>query len=263
MARKLSVYYHIWSPDGTDLWRFLVDEQLKRICRSQLPENATVHGVITGPQAPAIARFVSAHRWLQIVDVTTDASEYEGATLKHVHQAAQDDPALHAVLYLHTKGISHLSGTSPLCRVPGIDVDRMFRAVNSWRHVMEWGVIDRWREAVDKLDTVQVAGVNHCLDPWPHMSGNFWWARADYLRSLIHPTRDPFPGDAGDFGNVKRMNFEKWIGLNQPACFSFYDFPNSRDSRGIGPDVAPKPGEPQDFWVYRDDIGPHFQRERW
>ena len=91
------------------------------------------------------------------------------------------------------------------------------------------------------------------------MSGNFWWARADYIRSLAHPTQAAYKQDEGDFGNIDRMKYEKWIGLNQPRCFSFHNVPFNYDAQGIKPDVTPQAFEPAYFWLYRDDIDPHFR----
>ena len=256
MTKNLSVYYHIWSPGGTDLWKLMVDEQLKRIYRNGLTESASIYCAINGPQANRIAEYISIYDWLNVLDVSIDESEYEGFTLKRAYEEAHFNPDLKAVAYLHTKGISHM------CGVRDHYSDRKFRAVNSWRHQMEWGILDRWKEAVEKLDEYQVSGVNYCLDPWPHMSGNFWWARADYLKTLIHPTRDRFPNDNRDFGPIQRMNFEKWIGLNNPKSFSFYNAPFSYDFKGMIPDVQPTPpGEPHWFWLYRDDIEPYYRKE--
>ena len=53
---KTTVYYHIWSPADTDLWKIMVDDQIKRLYRSGLPEVATVKCAINGPQASRISR---------------------------------------------------------------------------------------------------------------------------------------------------------------------------------------------------------------
>ena len=127
---------------------------------------------------------------------------------------------------------------------------------------MEWGCIDKWEDNLIKLDHYYVTGVNYCLDPWPHISGNFWWARGDYIKTLIHPTEDQFPRDSRDFGPRARVNLEKWIGLNNPSVFSFYNAPSSYDRKGLVPDVQPiAPGEPHWFWLYRDDVYPHYLKE--
>jgi len=258
MKFKLSVFYHIWSPADTDLWKFLVDEQIKRLYRSMLHLHADIYCAISGPSAQHISNFVSLYDWIQILEVSPNDQEFEGLTLKKLYEHVCDQPEKQAVMYFHTKGISHMSGKSPLCNMSGINNDRMFRSVNSWRHQMEWGVIDQWQEALGKLNDHHVAGVNYCLSPWPHMSGNFWWARADYIRTLEHPTLGLYKQEQGDFGLVERMKYEKWIGTNQPKCFSLHNVPFSYDTQGIEPDIAPQPFEPQNFWLYRDDIGPHF-----
>jgi len=38
----INVYYHIWAPADTDLWRLVVDDQLKRLYKSGLVQKATV-----------------------------------------------------------------------------------------------------------------------------------------------------------------------------------------------------------------------------
>lgn len=257
--KPLSIFYHIWSPDQTDLWQFIVDEQLKRLYRHHLHLSADIYCAISGPLAERTARFVSLYDWVQILEVSADDQAYEGLTLKKLYEHVHTHTATQAVMYFHTKGISHMTGHSSLCHVPGINNDRMFKSVNSWRHQMEWGVIDKWRDALVKLNDHHVAGVNYCVHPWPHMSGNFWWARADYIRSLPHPTQAAYQHDEGDFGNIDRMKYEKWIGLNQPRCFSFHNVPFIYDTQGIEPDVPPQAFEPTYFWLYRDDIDPHFQ----
>ena len=179
---KTTVYYHIWTPADTDLWKIMVDDQIKRLYVSGLPEVATIKCTINGAQASRIKQFVSLYDWINIIDCRDGDEEYEGFCLKHLYEDCVNERA-HKVMYFHTKGMSHF------CGVRDQYSDRKVRAVNSWRHLMEWGCIDKWKENLDKLDKYQVSGVNYCLDPWPHMSGNFWWARADYIATLQHPTK--------------------------------------------------------------------------
>ena len=44
--------------------------------------------------------------------------------------------------------------------------------------------------------------------PWKHYSGNFWWARCDYISQL----NSPFPDVMKRYKMLNRMNCEKWIG---------------------------------------------------
>ena len=158
---KTNVYYHIWAPANTDMWKLMVDEQIKRLYRSGLPEIANVKCAINGPQASRIEKFVSLYDWIDILGVQDSDNEYEGFTLKHLYEDCINK-TVDKVMYFHTKGMSHMCGTRDHYS------DRKVRAINSWRHLMEWGCIDKWKENLDKLDEYQVSGVNYCLDPWPH-----------------------------------------------------------------------------------------------
>ena len=51
---KTNVYYHIWTPDDSDLWKIMVDDQIKRLYASGLPKVATVKCTINGVQASRI-----------------------------------------------------------------------------------------------------------------------------------------------------------------------------------------------------------------
>ena len=124
---KVNVYYHIWAPANTDMWKIMVDEQIKRLYRSGLTKIATVKCAINGPQASRIKEFVSLYDWINIVDCRDSDEEYEGFTLKHLYEDCVNERA-HKVMYFHTKGISHM------CGVRSVYSDRRVRAINSWRH---------------------------------------------------------------------------------------------------------------------------------
>ena len=241
--KRYAVFYHVWSPGGTDIWRLLVDEQLKRLVKSGLPYNADVFCCITGPQHAAIEEVIRAYDWVEILSSTADESHYEGETLIKLHAACTQRADLDAVAYIHTKGIRHFPGAAP----------GTLRAVNSWRHFLEWGTIDRWRDGIIHLQTADVAGVNFRDSPWPHFSGNFWWARAAYIKGLVAPVRgyEPLRHDLdADDNTLERTNYEKWIGLNNPKVFSFFDFPFHTQERhwAFG------------FDLYRDDIYPVYEQ---
>ena len=114
---KTNVYYHIWAPADTDMWKLMVDEQIKRLYRSGLPEVATVKCAINGPQASRIAEFVSLYDWINILGVQDGDEEYEGFTLKHLYEDCVNERAT-KVMYFHTKGMSHTCGTCLLYTSP-------------------------------------------------------------------------------------------------------------------------------------------------
>ena len=67
-------------PANTDMWKLMVDEQIKRLYRSGLPEIANVKCAINGPQASRIEKFVSLYDWIDILGVQDSDNEYEGFT---------------------------------------------------------------------------------------------------------------------------------------------------------------------------------------
>ena len=106
------------------------------------------------------------------------------------------------VLYFHTKGVS--KGTL---------------TVNAWRLMMEYFVIDKWRECVEKLNEYDCVGSN--LSPvgetlWSNgtitkpvegsynFTGTFWWANAKHIQTL---NDDLLYSDY-------RIDRELWIGSN-------------------------------------------------
>ena len=76
-----------------------------------------------------------------------------------------------ALLYLHTKGIVHGGHT-----------------IDDWREMMEYFCIDRWPDAMTKLDEgFDAVGCDwESSEPgmWSHFAGNFWWACTAHLRKL-------------------------------------------------------------------------------
>lgn len=78
------------------------------------------------------------------------------------------------VLYLHSKGVSW-SGSSREA------------FVNDWVDFMSFFCVENWSLALSKLNEgFDLAGVNFQAGPnvLRHFSGNFWWARNDYVRKL-------------------------------------------------------------------------------
>ena len=49
--------------------------------------------------------------------------------------------------------------------------------------------------------------------------------------------------------------------MKDPSVFSFFNPPFSYDFKDMNPDVQPPPGEPHWFWLYRDDIHPHYLKD--
>jgi len=74
------------------------------------------------------------------------------------------------LLYLHTKGVSHLH-------------PNLKRNIDAWVRYLDLFNISKWEECVNALDNHDVAGGFYVEEP-KHYSGNFWWANSDYIKTL-------------------------------------------------------------------------------
>lgn len=143
-----------------------------------------------------------------------DPTVYEIRTINALRQRVIDLPYEDAfILYFHTKGVSSSFHHNP-------------KAVLSWRRFMEYQLLGRFERCLSLmldhgLDVLggNFVNQNPSLDPaffrvHPdhacHYSGNFWWARASYIRRLpilvphtaaTHPDTHPH----------YRIQAENWI----------------------------------------------------
>lgn len=224
---SLKVFYHVYIP--ADLracsWTWHVDQQLQLIKHSKLHDIAQVNMLVTMPAywyslfgsdfmsihthapitfADKLREYVGArYPWVNVAEVR-DISEnlFEGATLKYFHQMSMQEDFLG--LYIHTKGIIPQSSPS----------------VGAWREILNHYCITQWAHNVKLLNTHQVVALNDILSVnAPVVSGNFFWARSDYVRTLCDPIQstsytenaDCWPGSAN-----YRYAFELWVLHNNP-----------------------------------------------
>jgi Glycosyltransferase family 10 (fucosyltransferase) C-term len=184
-------FYHLCT---INTWQAVVGEQLRRWADSGLDQATTrIFASVVGPDAgkgAAVLKAAYGDR-LKVVHQADDPSCFERPILKYAQRfCEQREPLARACWYMHAKGVSRED-----CRNP---------SVTDWRHLMEHFTVDRWRECAAALDSHDVCGVNWHLEPAPHFSGNFWWARPRYLASL--------PARIGP----AHFDPEQWISTNQP-----------------------------------------------
>ena len=96
------------------------------------------------------------------------------------------------ILYLHTKGV-------------GKEVNE---CIEDWVNYMSYFLINKWKTCINQLQLNNTIGVDLRSEPTLHYSGNFWWARADYISTLPSPTEfKKYPNPL----NSERHNQEFWI----------------------------------------------------
>jgi hypothetical protein len=245
------VYYHIWFPASAliEECEELIKEQLDRLIKGELNQNSIVRCCISGEHCFEIEKFLKSHyAWVEILEVREDTrNEYEGFTLKYLYEDCRSDPAIDHVMYFHTKGSSYLFKEGR----DDWEYDKSkIKIVTGWRRLMEWVVIDRWEENIRKLRLSHVTGCVLMKEPFMHFSGNFWWAKAEYIRHISHPIDDrptnqiPFKTFGDDVRVGDRIYFERWVGIH-PDNFttSFYSL--------FDP--------PKGFHIYQEDVTPLYK----
>lgn len=200
-------YYHVYAAGS---WAEPVREHIEALGESAFPGPVTIG--LAGPDGDRFrARELISMR-MEAAGLPPPAgwieapAGFEQVTLKVVRADARLlalVPGEAAILYAHTKGARDNSDWNA-----------------AWRRSMTFHVVSQWRHALSLLaggyDTVGC----HWLTPEKHhdppagriittpmYGGNFWWAKASYLRRLP-PVQDQH-----------RYQAEEWVGLAAPrAC---------------------------------------------
>lgn len=127
----------------------------------------------------------------------------EAVTINKLWQDSQQNDF--NALYIHSKGVTAFAR-----HLKQQDVDK-FRNYYYWRKYLEWGCVESWRECVQALDLgCDVAGCNYNQDPWPHFSGNIWWAASRYIRSLDDNTNSAWWRSQRQHYHTDRLCDEMW-----------------------------------------------------
>jgi hypothetical protein len=209
---KLYVVYHICTIGE---WETIVSEQIASLVQSGLYENVIqVFISIVGPHALRWQPPESICRKTTVCYRSSNTKEFERTAIRIIQREIPCGPDVFC-LYLHTKGVSRPKGDWIL----------------TWRKFMEYFVIDNYQTCIRVLRAgYDTCGVNWLpfSASWPplrflifeHYSGNFWWARGDYLAKL----RNVVPSS-------HYIAPELWIGFAYPNAWSLHN--SSNPSLGI------------------------------
>ena len=142
-------------------------------------------------------------QWLEssmpvdILGHSRNMTDYETPTLQMLWEWCAVNPQ-GAVLYLHTKGVSAPHD----------------RNKTAWRKLMMHYVVSKVENNLRTLEVADIVGVDWQNDRrYPHFSGNFWMARADWINSLKSPQAYRDQGGPVYAGHPwARMHAELWLG---------------------------------------------------
>jgi len=198
-------------------WEEIVEELVYYIDGNGLLSNTNqLLQVTVGPEhkaeMPKYGSLNKKRKKIKRFSAGFDLRQYEYPTLNRLWETCKATDDEFYVYYCHTKGASYRQN---------------FKS-DIWRRVMAEAVLGRsWRECVVKLDE----GNNTCgiMIRNGHYSGNFWWAKASYIRTLRKPLR-----------SSNRFIHETWLSIRGNASCPV-GYPVS--TRGLG-----------QYWYSRGDM---------
>lgn len=139
------------------------------------------------------------------------------------------------IVYFHSKGVTAIE------RV--LKTGDYARFVNylSWRKFNEWSIFDKHEDAINLLNDYDAIGSNYSAWPTPHFSGNMWWTRSDYIKTLENPedqewwTKYKKNNEEAFSWLPDRLNGEMWIGSGDNVkLYSFHDHPRPPPISNLG-----------------------------
>jgi predicted O-methyltransferase YrrM len=211
--QPVAVFVHNYLANN---WQYVVRDQLDGLVASGLYKRADkIHYGVYGESTAdldAFRRIVSSFDEDSKISVCeyTD-NEFEYTTLEHLQAYCCANRSA-KVLYYHTKGTSR----------------EFDYKIDSWRKCMEYFNIEKWNDSLEMLEDSEVCGAlyeeeyriffgdsREDLVLKNYFSGNFWWARADYVSGLPNITR--IKSEGGD-----RTACELWLGMGSHRWTSIY-----------------------------------------
>jgi hypothetical protein len=115
--------------------------------------------------------------------------------------------------YLHTKGVS-ITKDNMFKYHKSTDLTVLKNNIESWRRYMEYFLIDKFQDNIGNLSIgYDACGVQYTTNPVQHFSGNFWWSKSEYIKTLPKII---------SIDKTKRHNAEYWIGRGNGKLISLY-----------------------------------------
>ena len=171
---KVEVFWHIGSL-GTQLSVDIVEEQYLSLKSSGLLSKVNyVLIYVGGDIEPIKTKFNSLQGGKQFIlhEKNESLSNFEFTTLSKLQNYCMSNPQS-IVLYFHNKGASRNSSMESI-------------NIKAWRKYMEHFIFNNHEDCINALKKgdFDTCGVQLTDDDQPHYSGNFWFARCDYVNEL-------------------------------------------------------------------------------
>lgn len=167
-------------------WHIILNEQIEKLRKSGLFDiTRTIYVTTLGS---GDEKEILSDPKFDVVRLDS-LTHYEFPSLMRMYEFCKSESS--KIWYIHGKGVSYAS------------MDRY--KMEDWRRLMEYFCIERHSDCISALDSYDVCGVNWRTRRAPHFSGNFWWARSSYIKTLPDPR---------SINHNDRWQAEWWIGRN-------------------------------------------------
>jgi hypothetical protein len=161
------IYYHIYATDGVES---IIDEQLNLIKKHfDFPYILNV-GIALANQNQSISHIFDKIK--NIRDVRASGNEF--VTLDLIQKDKNKFGDSDYILYLHTKGASKQNNAG-------------YNSIISWRHLMNYYNIELNKKVFNIFEKTNYNTYGVLLGKagnWKIYSGNFWWIKASYLKTI-------------------------------------------------------------------------------
>lgn len=163
------IYYHIYAVDGVES---IINEQLNLIKEHfDFPYILNV-GISIVKENESISHILSNLENAKIRDVRNKSHEFTTLDLIQIDLENFDNSDY--ILYFHTKGASHMSKSN-------------YTNIKSWRELMNYFNIEKCKNVFKLFDKTEYNTYGVLLGDagkWKIYSGNFWWSKASYLKTI-------------------------------------------------------------------------------
>lgn len=243
------IFYHVYIPaDGrAAMWTWYIDQQLSLIKQSKLVDIANVNMTITMPKywteifgqcfvrdfnptkpitnvngpnieitfETKVVEYINfRYPFVKILDIRDmgEPNIFEGLSLKALHDKCCNSESEFNVLYIHTKGSTSTRDSA---------------SMNNWRELLNHLFINEWPRCTSKLTDFDLVGMKDYSSNDFILSGNFWWAKSSYIKTLADPLKsnqymgmqtECYPGQP-----LYRYSFERWVMTNKPKLHYMLD----------------------------------------
>lgn len=228
------IFWHIC---GLTSYREIVISQFNAIKESGLLDKIdTIYVTYLGEKRTDIDFLLEKSDKIILDKYDSYVYHYERLCLHSMHDFSQHNNA--NILYIHAKGVSTRFVGDPTLQ----------DNIRQWREMMEYFVIHNYIDCLELLETNDVLGC--CLVDCRsndlvidgekhayHLSGNFWWSKSEYIKTLPRIREDIVGNLASNcaFHLCERWVMQKWPNVKlvelykDPNSCHFYSDPPTKD----------------------------------